>query len=297
MSARRRASLSVIFLFALLPPFGNVLEGQIADIDGGVELVDPAPDDVQLGTLQSDETVYAFDERQNVRLEEDLPIDTTTGDVITPGVIPAGTVVNSHLIHADPLTFMDVTFFPIVTVFFETEILGFYFKNPPTALHATDELLGLPGTQYEKSDDVPRGAGGFPIFDQITILGEDRTELMVTLTTGSGNMDEIRVITRGEDTGEDPELKFTRGDCNSDGKVDLADAVCALNSLFGGAATPDCRAALDVNGDANVNITDPVSLLNFLFAGGLAPAAPFPDCGPTALATDKALGCENPPRC
>ncbi len=94
-----------------------------------------------------------------------------------------------------------------------------------------------------------------------------------------------------------PKLTFLRGDCNDDGKVDLADAVCTLNWLFGGAATPGCLAALNTNGDAAVNITDPVSLLDFLFGGGSKPVDPFPDCGPGILPADAELGCVNPRNC
>ncbi len=89
--------------------------------------------------------------------------------------------------------------------------------------------------------------------------------------------------------------EFVRGDCTGDGEVDLADAVCELNWLFAGAATPGCVAALNSNGDDKVDIADPVSPLNFLFGGGPAPAAPFPDCGPGMLPADAELGCVNPP--
>ncbi len=94
-----------------------------------------------------------------------------------------------------------------------------------------------------------------------------------------------------------PPSGFRRGDCNDDGAVNITDAVCVLNWLFGGPAAVGCVAALNTNGDSGVNITDAVSLLNFLFAGGPAPAAPFPDCGPGMLPADETLGCANPPDC
>ncbi len=87
--------------------------------------------------------------------------------------------------------------------------------------------------------------------------------------------------------------EFLRGDCNGDGNVDLADAVCAINWLFGGAVELSCLSALDTNGDATVDIADPVSLLSFLFGGGSAPVEPFPGCG----AANAALGCVNPTTC
>ncbi len=88
-----------------------------------------------------------------------------------------------------------------------------------------------------------------------------------------------------------------RGDCNDDGKVNVADATCALDWLFGGGQQPDCLAALNTNGDADVNLVDAVYLLLFLFSGGPARAAPFPDCAPGMLPADERLGCAKPPNC
>ena len=90
---------------------------------------------------------------------------------------------------------------------------------------------------------------------------------------------------------------FLRGDCDSDGDVNLSDAICMFNWLFTAADVPGCIAALNTNGDARVDIADPVYLLGFLFAGGSSPVAPFPDCGLGMLPADTALGCADPPDC
>ncbi len=92
-------------------------------------------------------------------------------------------------------------------------------------------------------------------------------------------------------------LSFLRGDCNADAEVNLADAVCMLSWLFGGAEEPACLSALDTNGDAGIDIADPVSLLNFLFGGGPVPVQPFPDCGPEKPEANGNLGCVTPPSC
>jgi len=67
---------------------------------------------------------------------------------------------------------------------------------------------------------------------------------------------------------------FIRGDANSDGKVDITDAVFILNFLFSGGEAPSCTDAADVNGDNQVDISDGVALLNYLFGGGQAPPPP-----------------------
>jgi hypothetical protein len=91
---------------------------------------------------------------------------------------------------------------------------------------------------------------------------------------------------------------FVRGDCNDDDRIDIADAVCALEWLFLGHPAPSCTATVNTNGDGVVDISDPVSLLGFLFLGRPPPVTPFPACGPTTLPGDAALGCETvPERC
>ena len=72
-------------------------------------------------------------------------------------------------------------------------------------------------------------------------------------------------------------VPFRRGDCNDDWTADLSDALCILNWLFLGTATPGCMSATNTNGDAGTDLTDAVYLLGFLFLGGPAPADPFDD--------------------
>lgn len=74
---------------------------------------------------------------------------------------------------------------------------------------------------------------------------------------------------------------FVRGDANSDGLVDISDAVFILASLFvPGSAEPTCVDAADSNDDGTRDISDAVFSLAALFVSG-APALPppFPSCG------------------
>ncbi len=63
------------------------------------------------------------------------------------------------------------------------------------------------------------------------------------------------------------------GDVNSDGTIDLGDAVFLMNYLFKGGPWPEPLAAGDVNGDCEVDVGDVVYLLNYLFKGGSSPVA------------------------
>lgn len=71
------------------------------------------------------------------------------------------------------------------------------------------------------------------------------------------------------------------GDVNSDGDVDLSDAVYLLSWLFNGGPEPApiaCATAYstmesgDSNGDGAVDVSDPINILSYLFSGGSAPA-------------------------
>ncbi len=68
---------------------------------------------------------------------------------------------------------------------------------------------------------------------------------------------------------------FQRGDCNSDDKVDLADAAKVLGWQFQGQPI-DCPDACDSNDDGKINLADSVLLMNYLFLAGQAPPAPGP---------------------
>lgn len=90
-----------------------------------------------------------------------------------------------------------------------------------------------------------------------------------------------------------PATDFRRGDCNSDGTVDVADAISALAILFNGRAIPSCLSPCDSNDDGTLDVADGIHLLAAIFAGGAPPPAPGPDnCGPDPTADD--LNCSEP---
>lgn len=53
---------------------------------------------------------------------------------------------------------------------------------------------------------------------------------------------------------------FHRGDANSDGSLDVSDAITILRFLFVAAVEPPCLEAADTNDDHVVNVTDPVAI-------------------------------------
>jgi hypothetical protein len=93
-------------------------------------------------------------------------------------------------------------------------------------------------------------------------------------------------------------IEFVRGDCNTDGSNNIADAVTVLNVLFPSPTPPTmgCVDACDGNDDGAIDIADAIALLSSLF--GL-PAIPLPaptSCGPDPT-TAETLECSIYPNC
>lgn len=88
--------------------------------------------------------------------------------------------------------------------------------------------------------------------------------------------------------------RFVRGDCNSDGELDLADAIETLNRLFI-SGSPRCRVACDTNDDGLFDVSDAIAGLSFLFAIQPRPPAPYPACGFDP--TPDTLDCDVDPAC
>ncbi len=78
---------------------------------------------------------------------------------------------------------------------------------------------------------------------------------------------------------------FKRGDANSDGRFDIADAVFTIRDLFYSDLHLVCRKAADVNDDGRLDIADPIFIIDWQFRGsGKEPLAPYPNCGLDATA-------------
>ncbi|HLU48557.1 MAG TPA: dockerin type I repeat-containing protein, partial [Planctomycetota bacterium] len=71
-----------------------------------------------------------------------------------------------------------------------------------------------------------------------------------------------------------------RGDVDSNGTLDLTDAVRVLEWLFLGGEPARCPDAADVNDEGTIDLTDAVFLLSHLFLGGDTPPPPgMESCG------------------
>lgn len=158
---------------------------------GGDAVLGPAPASTVLGALESNTIARAFNEASSFALATNLPVNATTPGVyssngsLTPGVIAAGTIVNSHYLYVDPVADGPANYEGFVE--FDQPILGVIVLR--NALNSSD-FLGASGTSY--GDNPARGLelSGNEVFT-IT-LSQFRVNFRFNTTNAT---DDIRIIT------------------------------------------------------------------------------------------------------
>src|SRR5205814_5734827 len=111
----------------------------------------------------------------------------STGSTPTRGQVPAGTAVDSYVLHVDPVgsPARSATRHYDVTVTFDGRILGIQLLR--RTLAAADPTVGAPGTAYASGSYVR----GLEVRDSVT---SDNLHT-VSLKAGVHRMDEVRVLT------------------------------------------------------------------------------------------------------
>ena len=80
--------------------------------------------------------------------------------------------------------------------------------------------------------------------------------------------------------GEKPKELFRRGDTDTNGTMELTDAIGVFNFLFITGVPPRCFDAADADDNAAIELTDGIRILNVLFLGfGSIPSPGFMECG------------------
>ncbi|MBN1419809.1 MAG: hypothetical protein JXP34_13600 [Planctomycetes bacterium] len=110
------------------------------------------------------------------------------------------------------------------------------------------------------------GVGPYRIRNELTSRGDARYVSFFP-RTGPGI---LRII---------PDITIFRGDSNSDGEVEMADASYTLNWLFLGGTAPRCPDEADTNDDGRIDVSDPIAILATLFLGASNIAPPYPEIG------------------
>jgi hypothetical protein len=168
----------------------------VTSVSGELEKI-AAPPSVQLDQLVSNDVMRTFDEQQCVRLAQDLVVDIDQpgkynqfSDLPNPKpVIPAGTLVSSHLVHADnsindpdhPITFLG-------SLVVDADIIGISVREEQ--LNASD-VLGAFVTSYPKSQ---RSLNLGPGQDDFVIELDPRN--VTVQAENHAHIDQVRVITK-----------------------------------------------------------------------------------------------------
>ena len=140
-------SLVVLLAAGLIP--AQAARASIASVSGSV-VQTAAPANTKNGVFVSDVSIFAYNERQgsrslhrsrSTRRHREI---TRTVNSWRGGSIPAGAIVDSHVVHADHTKTNSLLYSGTVT--FQTDILGIIFAD--TKLMDTDAVLGSPTTIY-----------------------------------------------------------------------------------------------------------------------------------------------------
>jgi hypothetical protein len=164
---------------------------------GNIETITP-PASVAANALESDSVARFFRERSAFLLNQNISVDITQPGTVgnsidlTPGIISANQLIESYLLHADPVGpgSPPVTYQGSVT--FDFPILGLLVQT--NTLTVADGLLGSASTNYN-----PPGARGFEwpstaiVGDMVELSPDFRTVTFVLKATSQ--YDQIRVIT------------------------------------------------------------------------------------------------------
>jgi len=186
----------ILTVLSLLVFNCNTSQASITGVSGNVQLI-ASPSSVILGALQSDTTIFGFNEVQNYTLTSDLFINGNgaglhvgTGNAAT-NFITSGATINSYFFHVDSVS-TDFSRFA-GTISFDSNILGIIFER--NELNNSDSILGAIATNYpiDQNRNFEAGQCGTAVYDCATISANLR-EITLDLSTTS-QIDQIRVIT------------------------------------------------------------------------------------------------------
>jgi len=189
---KRIALITVICAFVAMPTMAD-----ITGVTGDVLEVSPIPSDLRLDVYESDTNIFVFDEKQNLTLPSDVSVDITqagtyndAGD-LTPGTITAGTVVNSYLIHVDPVGTASSLFTYEGSITFSNRILGVIVNAQ--SLNDSDSVLGIDTTTYWQS-------GSYWSYRGLEWTPQDEVQISISLDgmtmhlAASNVLDNVRVV-------------------------------------------------------------------------------------------------------
>jgi hypothetical protein len=211
----RKAVAPTMFVLVAVLLVTQSLAGVIGTTGAVVDVTASPPASVLLGAYESDSQIRLFSEKGTVSLVTPVAVDISVPGTYrfsadapyTPGIVPAGTVVNSFFLHFDRISTTGFTRLS-GSATFDCPIIGVIALTPQ--LDATDASLGRAGTTYPTGTQPKRGLE----FEEVVTLTADRRTLTVTLeiqqsstSPADNTLDQIRVITECPRTGNCPKTQ------------------------------------------------------------------------------------------
>ena len=149
-------------------------------------------------------------------------------------------------------------------------------NQPPQITDPGDDVFVLGGETYKYYpgiDDPDDGTHTISYTAQPSwcAVANDTLSGIAPATFGSEAISVIVADFCHADTLSFNVITYLCGDANSDGMVNVSDAVFVINYVFSGGGVPIPLAAGNTNCDENVNVSDAVYLINYVFSGGSAP--------------------------
>jgi hypothetical protein len=184
-------------LLCPLGQFGGEGESPGAGVTGSVTLIEP-PATTAHGALEDENNVFIYTERLDYTLPQDIPVDISEpgfyrNKQTSPGVVPAGTVVDVYMMHYDPVDNGDSQPANDVSINVGTEILGL-IKSKEN-LDGTDDVLGAEGVVYEKSN-----ARFWENDEDNGTFSDDRMTFTIHDYKTTNRYEQVRVITAAGST-------------------------------------------------------------------------------------------------
>lgn len=170
-------------------------EAAIVGVGSQITQISP-PSDARAQQLESSDTMFTWDEQQDVLLAADVAVDITApGEYmevadLTPGVVPAGTTVRSHIVHADKVGTTAPNIILQGTVTFDQDIVGIALEAD--TLYGSD-FLGAPGTRYPTSGRPERRLNLDGQDDWVIWQIDNRTVVIQVET--AAHFDQVRILT------------------------------------------------------------------------------------------------------
>ncbi|HEY4312811.1 MAG TPA: PEP-CTERM sorting domain-containing protein [Pirellulales bacterium] len=198
--------VEMLFTMVVLFASSNFSQAMILSTSAAVSVISP-PANVSEGKMESNTTIWAFPEEQNVTLAQDLAVDVSLPGTsplngvqnLTPGNIGAGNSVSSYFVHFDAVGAPTNAVTASGSITFDQNIVGLIVLT--ATLEDSNTGLGFPGTIYDNAISG-EGAEGLEIVggglgkdsnDQITLSADRHTVSFSFRDTGSA--DDFRVVT------------------------------------------------------------------------------------------------------